>query len=29
MNIGTIVQEPLLKVRLAGRGGGMLGEVEE
>jgi ATP-dependent Lhr-like helicase len=29
MNIGTIVQEPLLKVRMAGRGGGMLGEVEE
>ena len=29
MNIGTIVEEPLLKVRLAGRGGGVLGEVEE
>jgi ATP-dependent Lhr-like helicase len=29
MNIGTIVEEPLLKVRLAGRGGGILGEVEE
>ncbi len=29
MNIGTIVEEPLLKVRLAGRGGGALGEVEE
>ena len=29
MNIGTIVEEPLLKVRLAGRGGGNLGEVEE
>jgi ATP-dependent Lhr-like helicase len=29
MNIGTIVQEPLLKVRLAGRGGRVLGEVEE
>ncbi|MDE2576374.1 MAG: ligase-associated DNA damage response DEXH box helicase [Rhodospirillales bacterium] len=29
MNIGTIVEEPLLKVRLAGRGGGTLGEVEE
>jgi ATP-dependent Lhr-like helicase len=29
MNIGTIVEEPLLKVRYAGRGGGMLGEVEE
>ncbi len=28
MNIGTIVEEPLLKVRYAGRGG-MLGEVEE
>jgi ATP-dependent Lhr-like helicase len=29
MNIGTIVEEPLLKVRYTGRGGGMLGEVEE
>jgi ATP-dependent Lhr-like helicase len=29
MNIGTIVEEPLLKVRLAGRGGASLGEVEE
>jgi ATP-dependent Lhr-like helicase len=29
MNIGTIVEEPLLKVRLLGRGGGLLGEVEE
>jgi ATP-dependent Lhr-like helicase len=29
MNIGTIVEEPLLKVRLGGRGGGVLGEVEE
>ena len=29
MNIGTIVEEPLLKVRLAGRGGFNLGEVEE
>jgi ATP-dependent Lhr-like helicase len=29
MNIGTIVEEPLLKVRLAGRGGSNLGEVEE
>ena len=29
MNIGTIVQEPLLKVRFVGRGGGMIGEVEE
>jgi ATP-dependent Lhr-like helicase len=29
MNIGTIVEEPLLKVRLTGRGGGVLGEVEE
>ncbi len=29
MNIGTIVEEPLLKVRLAGRGGATLGEVEE
>ena len=29
MNIGTIVEEPLLKVRYAGRGGGTLGEVEE
>ena len=29
MNIGTIVEEPLLKVRYAGRGGGALGEVEE
>ncbi len=29
MNIGTIVEEPLMKVRLAGRGGATLGEVEE
>ncbi len=29
MNIGTIVEAPMLKVRLAGRGGGTLGEVEE
>ncbi len=29
MNIGTIVEAPLLKVRLAGRGGHTLGEVEE
>ena len=29
MNVGTIVEEPLLKVRYAGRGGGTLGEVEE
>jgi ATP-dependent Lhr-like helicase len=29
MNIGTIVEEPLLKVRLAGRGGASLGEIEE
>ena len=29
MNIGTIVEAPLLKVRLAGRGGYTLGEVEE
>ncbi len=29
MNIGTIVEEPLLKVRYAGRGGAALGEVEE
>ncbi len=29
MNLGTIVEAPLLKVRLAGRGGGALGEVEE
>ena len=29
MNIGTIVEEPMIKVRLAGRGGGTLGEVEE
>ena len=29
MNIGTIVEEPLLKVRYAGRAGGNLGEVEE
>ena len=29
MNIGTIVEEPLLKVRLVGRGGFVLGEVEE
>ena len=28
MNIGTIVEEPLLKVRYAGRGGAALGEVE-
>ena len=29
MNIGTIVEEPMLKVRYLGRGGGTLGEVEE
>ena len=29
MNIGTIVEAPVLKVRYAGRGGGNLGEVEE
>jgi len=29
MNLGTIVEAPLLKVRLAGRVGGALGEVEE
>ncbi len=29
MNVGTIVEAPLLKVRLAGRGGGSLGEIEE
>ncbi|MGI4943149.1 MAG: ligase-associated DNA damage response DEXH box helicase [Janthinobacterium lividum] len=29
MNLGTIVEAPLLKVRLAGRGGAPLGEVEE
>jgi ATP-dependent Lhr-like helicase len=29
MNIGTIVEAPLLKVRMAGRGGHTLGEVEE
>jgi ATP-dependent Lhr-like helicase len=29
MNIGTIVEAPVLKVRYAGRGGGSLGEVEE
>ena len=29
MNIGTIVEEPMIKVRLGGRGGGTLGEVEE
>jgi ATP-dependent helicase Lhr and Lhr-like helicase len=29
MNIGTIVEAPVLKVRYAGRGGGTLGEVEE
>ncbi|HYZ63031.1 MAG TPA: ligase-associated DNA damage response DEXH box helicase, partial [Acetobacteraceae bacterium] len=29
MNIGTIVEAPLLKVRYAGRGGPNLGEVEE
>jgi ATP-dependent Lhr-like helicase len=29
MNIGTIVEEPMIKVRLAGRGGGTIGEVEE
>ncbi|MBC7799136.1 MAG: DNA ligase-associated DEXH box helicase, partial [Gemmatimonadaceae bacterium] len=29
MNLGTIVEMPLLKVRYAGRGGGALGEVEE
>ncbi len=29
MNIGTIVEAPVMKVRYAGRGGGSLGEVEE
>ncbi len=29
MNLGTIVEAPLLKVRYAGRGGSNLGEVEE
>jgi ATP-dependent helicase Lhr and Lhr-like helicase len=29
MNVGTIVEQPLLKVRYAGRGGHALGEVEE
>ncbi len=29
MNLGTIVEQPMLKVRLVGRGGGALGEVEE
>lgn len=29
MNIGTIVEEPMVKIRLLGRGGGVLGEVEE
>ena len=29
MNIGTIVEEPMIKVKLGGRGGGTLGEVEE
>jgi ATP-dependent Lhr-like helicase len=29
LNIGTIVEAPLLNVRLAGRGGGKLGELEE
>lgn len=29
MNLGTIVEAPLLKVRLTGRGGAALGEVEE
>jgi ATP-dependent Lhr-like helicase len=29
MNIGTIVEAPVLKVRYAGRGSGSLGEVEE
>ena len=29
MNVGTIVEAPLLKVRYAGRGGHALGEVEE
>ena len=29
MNIGTIVEAPVLKVRYAGRGGGSLGEIEE
>ena len=29
MNIGTIVEAPLLKVRLGGRGGYTLGEIEE
>ncbi len=29
MNIGTIVEAPVLKVRYMGRGGGTLGEIEE
>ena len=29
MNLGTIVEAPLLKVRYAGRGGSSLGEIEE
>ena len=29
MNLGTIVEAPLLKVRYASRGGGSLGEIEE
>eukprot|EP01037_Dinobryon_pediforme_P010877 gene10877-10958_t len=29
MNIGTIVEAPVLKVRYGGRGGGTLGEIEE
>jgi ATP-dependent Lhr-like helicase len=29
MNIGTIVEAPVLKVRYGGRGGGILGEIEE
>ncbi len=29
MNLGTIVEAPLLKVRYGGRGGGSLGEIEE
>jgi ATP-dependent Lhr-like helicase len=29
MNLGTIVEAPLLKVRYAGRGAGALGEIEE
>ena len=29
MNIGTIVEQPMIKVKLGGRAGGVLGEVEE